>query len=245
MTLSKHELAKIMTVINTARYPAIYQAAEDYVRRKLPKQYERSVIDADKRLQTRFLQRRIASLFVRACQDYLSRDNGSRARQYLRDAEDLEAAVRVAKRDKDFFTALMGVHIEISVDAPAGTPGPIRMQSRPGDQALLALTEMAKSYREYANTLERDHKKITFFYCVGRLFAAPYPIGPRSVPALEPPTAGQANAVFKILVGAVRGEAAHGLAGVKTNYDPNAAANQILRLMKAGAHSLSTGRLSP
>jgi len=135
------ELEKIMRKINGPSYRDIYDVAERYVKKRHPGQGE----------TMRPLQTRVASLFIHAMQDFLSRDSKSEAEAYERDADTLDAAMKIAARDGMFTSRMIS-----------------RGQS--DESAIWALSDMASSFRNYAKVLARDKKNKTFFYCLGRRF---------------------------------------------------------------------------
>jgi hypothetical protein len=162
--VSADELAQIMQMINGPLYPQIHAVAERYTKFRLPEN------------NTQSTQTRIASLFRRACKDFLIRDGADSAKQYRADAATLESALQVLRRDgRSYFDSLMS-------------------DSRGADRALGALERMAERFREIASDYAKDKKNIVFFYGLGRVFKG-----------LPIPTNPMARDLYAILIEAMRG----------------------------------------
>lgn len=225
--ITDQELAEIMVRLNGPSFPRIYAVAERYEKRKFPGRYTPSP-KTNLGIEMRANQTRVASLFLRACKDFLVRDSIDRALDYRTDAETLEAALQVIRRDdRRYFDSLLAD--EIIVDAPADENGrkvgPVRIISRRGDAAVAALDKMAKRFREIADDYDKDPKNITFFYDVGRIFG---------LDGL--PSAGEANVVFVVLIETLRSIAPQRLIRIrKAEYDSTNDGKQIRDLMKSGA----------
>jgi hypothetical protein len=205
--ITDDELTAIMERINGPLYPRVHAIAARYTKRRLP--------EGD----TQNTQARIASLFGHACRDFLIRDSAERAEQYRDDAAALEKALRVLRRDdRRYFDSLMADGV--TVDAPVGEPGPVRIVSRCGNRAVAAIEEMAKRFHEIAQDYDKDTRHNVFYYCLGRVFAA------ANVPV---PAPANAEAALLLLIEAMEGVVS--ISGLETGHTSQA----IRRRLKAGA----------
>jgi hypothetical protein len=190
MLVLPREFAQIMQEIGRApAYSRIRSAAERYVTEKLPAEHN-----------TLSEQTRVASLFARACRDFLIIDSGGNARQYQAQAQALRAALHVLSEDdgRAHFDSLMlgadDAGEALTVDAPAGERGPVRIRSRSAEQARWALDEMAGRLEQIGQDFAKDRKNITPVFCVCRRFSAA---------RLPLPSASQVLEVWRVLVEAV------------------------------------------
>jgi hypothetical protein len=224
--ITDKELAKVMAQLNGPAFMQIYAITERYIKRKLPEEYTPSP-KTETHIELHPTQTIVAQQFLRACKDFLVRASTELAKQYRADAEALEAALQVIRKDdRRYFNSLMIPHeIMVDADAPEGEPVPVQLISHSGDRAVLALDQMAHRFREIADDYDKDSSNITFFYDIGRIFGRD-----------KLPSAGEANAVYVILIAALRDVSPRRIRDIrKTEYDSTDDGKQIRDLMEAGA----------
>ena len=229
MLVSTAELGKIMRELNGPSYRHIYGIAERYVKKRLPAQYEAT----NKTLRP--LQVSIASLFIQAMQDFMSRDSKSEAAVYEKDAKALQRTAQIVTGDDGLLEIVESKKVQIGMmklrPSSAFSSYMGTHASACGEQAILALMNMAESYLFYADALRRDDKKITFFYCLGRRFQLA-----RLPDEKMLPTPKQANNAFTILMNVLRGTSSRQYKKIrKTKYSiTDGKGKEITDLMRNG-----------
>jgi hypothetical protein len=222
MIVSSDQFDKIMEALNGGPiyWKEICPLAEQYIEEQLKGSGTLTLSGVDHHTSDPSATRTIiASLLIHACRDALLVDSAGRADDHRKDAATLKAALEVLTREARFFESLMvgvdDVREAITVDAPPGEPGPVRIQSRSARQTLYALATMASRFEETAVDASRDRKNIKLFHCLKRLFSEQGRYHYRGAP-LPRPSSDQAHALYAILQ-KVMSEAAPAVA--MPNYD--------------------------
>jgi len=192
--LTEDQLTAVMRQINGPDYSTMHAIASRYIKRKLH--------DRD----TPSLRTRITSLIVHACLDFMRRDSAAAADTYRHYADVLDEALNIlAREDARYFASLMAFRV------PGQKP----------NRAIWAMKQMADGYRRHASDYDRDKKNITFFYCLGKQFGSRMHLvqfAPPLAIRLAIPSAGEANAAYKVLIGALANTAPNSVRGLKTDY---------------------------
>ncbi|HEV2269016.1 MAG TPA: hypothetical protein VGR92_06125 [Steroidobacteraceae bacterium] len=216
MIVSEAQLEKIIRrLLDPASYHEILSIAETHVAEHSDDRYP-SV--------------GVAHLLVRAAQDWLRRDGGKEAARLRADADALDAAMAVLKQDYGQWSAFERLMMvdpanEMLVDAPAGTPGPLRLHARGADRALWAMEWIAKDKRKFASDLERDSRIVSYFYCVNRLFSDLE----RGLPL---PTPTQLNSIYKLIIGVIKDIAPAALDKIRTKSYTTRQVKDLLKTLR-------------
>ena len=171
----------------------------------------------------------IRAAFMWAVLDFLVRSEKDQAAAYRDDAETLENALALFKRDENENGSTM--FSRLMVGNGEGGSG-----IQKAGHALWAIQQMAVSFRYAANThLKILRSNTTFFYCIGLRLTAEA--------KLPKPSPGEALLIFNVLVDKIKEVAPSFLEDVKTAYHTNEGdGSEIRRLIKAGGRKLPKKR---